>query len=230
MVCAEAGVALEPDEHDAAAPPTAAIRTTTQRRTRTTLRRAPGAAGDRAAPAGRRTRRPYCDARMRAGRLARLCVVPALAGIFLVATAAPAWAHAILMSTDPPKDGVAAAVAVAAVADVQRERRGLVRRDPRLHVRGQAHHDRRAAALADERPHRRGRRSRSSRPASTSSSWHVISADSHPVGGTYSFRIGSGAGAERERLRDRDERQEQRDRRRPVRRSAGRRLRRASRC
>src|SRR5665213_1424687 len=45
---------------------------------------------------------------MRAGRLARLCVVPALAGIILIAMAAPAWAHAILISTDPPKDGVAA--------------------------------------------------------------------------------------------------------------------------
>ena len=45
---------------------------------------------------------------MRAGRLARLCVVPALAGVILVATAAPAWAHAVLKSTDPPKDGVAA--------------------------------------------------------------------------------------------------------------------------
>src|SRR5260221_13304119 len=50
----------------------------------------------------------YCDRHMRAGRLGRLCVVPALAGIILVATAAPAWAHASLISTDPPKDGVAA--------------------------------------------------------------------------------------------------------------------------
>src|SRR4051794_30116641 len=45
---------------------------------------------------------------MRAGRLARLCVVPALAGIILVANAAPAWAHAVLNSTNPPKDGVSA--------------------------------------------------------------------------------------------------------------------------
>src|SRR5467141_1743600 len=45
---------------------------------------------------------------MRAGRLARLCVEPALAGIILVAIAAPAWAHAELKSTDPPTNGVAA--------------------------------------------------------------------------------------------------------------------------
>src|SRR5258708_35697276 len=45
---------------------------------------------------------------MRAARLGRFCVVPALAGLILVLTATPAFAHAILQSTDPPMQGVSA--------------------------------------------------------------------------------------------------------------------------
>ena len=54
-------------------------------------------------------------------------------------------------------------------------------------------------------------RSEAGDPASTSSRGACISADSHPVSGTYSFRVGPGAAPSVERLRDRDQRQEQRD-------------------
>ena len=113
--------------------------------------------------------------------------------MFLVATAVPAWAHATLNSTDPPKDGVAAAVSDRAVADVQRERRGLVRRDPRLHVRGQAHHHGLAAPLAATSDHTVVVSVPKLDPGVYLVAWRVISADSHPVGGTYSFRVGPGA-------------------------------------
>ena len=92
---------------------------------------------------------------MRAGRLARLCVVPALAGLFLIATAAPAWAHAILQSTDPPKDGVAAQspsqLSLTFNENVEVSF-GAIRV---LHVRRATDHDGRSAPLADERSHRR---------------------------------------------------------------------------
>jgi copper transport protein len=129
---------------------------------------------------------------MRAGRLARLCVVPALAGIILVAIAAPASAHAVLKSTDPPKDGVAAtsppdlsltfsenvevsfgAVRVYTCAG-QRITTGTPRHSPAT--------DRTVVVSIPKLS-----------PGVYLVAWRVISADSHPVDGSYSFRIGPGA-------------------------------------
>ena len=92
---------------------------------------------------------------MRAGRLARLCVVPALAGIILVATAVPAWAHAILNSADPPKDGVAAQsppkLSLTFNENVEVSFGAI-----RVYTcAGAAHHDRRPAPLRRQRPHGR---------------------------------------------------------------------------
>ena len=128
---------------------------------------------------------------MRAGRLARLCVVPALAGIILIATAAPAWAHAELKSTDPPKNGVAAesppnlsltfnenvevsfgAVRVYTCAG-QRITTGTPRHSP---ASG------RTVVVSIPKL----------APGVYLVAWRVISADSHPVDGSYSFRIGPG--------------------------------------
>lgn len=129
---------------------------------------------------------------MRAGRLARLCVVPALAGIFLIATAVPAWAHAILISAAPPKDGVAA-VSPTQLALTYNENVEISFGSIRVYT-----------CL--------GKRVTSDAPKHSATSdhtvevgvpklsngvylvaWRVISADSHPVSGTYSFRIGPGA-------------------------------------
>jgi copper transport protein len=128
---------------------------------------------------------------MRAGRLARLCVVPALAGIILVATAAPAWAHAVLKSTDPPTNGVAAesppnlsltfsenvevsfgAVRVYTCAG-QRITTGTPRYAPAS--------DHTVVVSIPKLA-----------PGVYLVAWRVISADSHPVQGSYSFRIGPG--------------------------------------
>ena len=128
---------------------------------------------------------------MRATRLARLCVVPALAGIFLVATAAPAWAHAILKSTNPPKDGVAAQ-APAQLSLTYNENVEVSFGAIRIYTCA-------------------GKRLTTGEPTHSPTSghtvlvsvpklangvylvaWRVISADSHPVSGTYSFRIGPG--------------------------------------
>jgi len=129
---------------------------------------------------------------MRAGRLARLCVVPALAGLFLIATAAPAWAHAILQSTDPPKDGVAAQspsqlsltfnenveVSFGAIRVYTCAGKRITTGAPR-HSPTSGH----IVVLSTPKL----------TPGVYLVAWRVISADSHPVNGTYSFRIGPGA-------------------------------------
>ncbi len=129
---------------------------------------------------------------MRAGRLARFCVVSALSGIILVALAAPAWAHAILKNTDPPKDGVVA-VSPAQLSLTYNENVEVSFGAIRVYTCA-------GKRLTTGAP----------RHATTSDhtvvlslpklsdgvylvSWRVISADSHPVNGTYSFRVGAGA-------------------------------------
>jgi copper transport protein len=129
---------------------------------------------------------------MRARRLARLCVVAALAGIFLVATAVPASAHAILKSSDPPKDGVSAQsppnvtltfnenveVSFGAVRVYTCEGKRISAGSPR-HSSSSDHTVIVSIPKLD--------------PGVYLVAWRVISADSHPVGGTYAFRIGPGA-------------------------------------
>jgi copper transport protein len=128
---------------------------------------------------------------MRAGRLARLCVVPALAGLFLIAAAAPAWAHAILISTDPPKDGVAAQspaqlsltfsenveVSFGAIRVYTCAGRRITTGAPR-HSDTSDHTVELSVPQLD--------------PGVYLVAWRVISADAHPVAGTYALRIGPG--------------------------------------
>jgi copper transport protein len=129
---------------------------------------------------------------MSAGRLARLGAVAAVAGIILLATAAPAWAHAVLQSTDPPKDGVA----------VQSPSQITLKFNENVEVSFGAI---RVYTCAGSRvttgaPHH-GPSSDATvlvgvpklDPGVYLVAWRVISADSHPVQGTYSFRIGAGA-------------------------------------
>lgn len=134
----------------------------------------------------------YGDAHMRARRLARLCVVATLAGIFLIATAVPAWAHATLMQTDPPKDGVVAIsppeLSLGFNENVEVSF-GAIRVYTCAGTRvttGSPHH----SATSDHTVV-------VSIPKLASGiylvAWRVISADAHPVGGTYAFRIGAGA-------------------------------------
>ena len=128
---------------------------------------------------------------MRAGRLARLGVVPALAGIILVATAAPAWAHAVLKRRDPPDDGVAAEspaqlsltfnenveVSFGAIRVYTCAGTRITTGAPRHATTSD-----RTVELSVPKLD----------PGVYLVAWRVISADSHPVGGTYSFRIGPG--------------------------------------
>jgi len=129
---------------------------------------------------------------MRAGRLARLCVVAAVAGTVLLATAAPAWAHATLQSTDPPADGVVA----------RSPRQLSLTFSENVEVSFGAV---RVFTCAGQRitpgsPHHAATSQRTvvvSVPKLAAGvylvSWRVVSADAHPVNGTYSFRIGPGA-------------------------------------
>jgi copper transport protein len=135
--------------------------------------------------------RPYSDADMRAGRLARLCVVPTLAGIFLIATAAPAWAHAILKSTNPPKDGVAAQ-APGQISLTYNENVEVAFGAIRIYTCA----GKRLTTGAPTHSPTSGHTVLVSVPKLDNGvylvAWRVISADSHPVSGTYSFRIGPG--------------------------------------
>ncbi len=130
---------------------------------------------------------------MRAGRLARLCVVPALAGIMLIAMAAPAWAHAILISTDPPKNGVAA-VSPSQLSLMFNENVEVSFGAIRVYTCA-------GKRITTGSPHHFASSDRTvvlSVPKLDDGvylvSWRVISADSHPVNGTYSFSIGNSSG------------------------------------
>jgi copper transport protein len=129
---------------------------------------------------------------MRAGRLARLCVVPALAGIILIATAVPAWAHAILMHTDPPADGVelvAPSQLTLGFNENVEVSFGAIRVYTCAGARittGAPHHSATSDNTVEVSVPKLD-------PGVYLVSWRVISADSHPVAGTYSFRIGAGA-------------------------------------
>jgi copper transport protein len=129
---------------------------------------------------------------MSAGRLARLCVVPAVAGIVLLATAAPAWAHAVLQSTDPPMNGVAPQSPPQITLNFNENVEvsfGAIRvytcSGSRVTTGAPHHGPKSDATVLVSIPNLN--------PGVYLVAWRVISADSHPVQGTYSFRIGPGA-------------------------------------
>src|SRR5258708_21963927 len=128
---------------------------------------------------------------MRAARLGRFCVVPALAGLILVLTATPAFAHAILQSTDPPMQGVSATSA-AQLSLAFNENVEVSFGSIRLYTCT----GKRITTGAPGHSEATGHTIVASIPKLSNGvylvSWRVISADSHPVNGTYPFRIGPG--------------------------------------
>jgi copper transport protein len=129
---------------------------------------------------------------MRAGRLARFCVVPALAGVFVLAAAAPAWAHATLQNTDPPKNGVVA----------QSPSKLSLSFNENVEVSFGAIRVYTCAGkrITTEAPHHSSASDHTVElstpkldPGVYLVAWRVISADAHPVNGTFSFRVGPGA-------------------------------------
>lgn len=128
---------------------------------------------------------------MRAGRLARLGVVGVFAGIMLVATAAPAWAHAILNSGDPPLNGVSA-TAPAQLSLTFNENVEVSFGAIRVYTCSGARITTGAPRHSPGTDHTVVVNVPKLAPGVYLVSWHVISADSHPVSGSYSFRIGTG--------------------------------------
>jgi copper transport protein len=128
---------------------------------------------------------------MSARRIARLCVVPALAAIFVIAAAAPAWAHAILQSADPPQDGVTAQ-APTQLTLTYNENVEVSFGAIRVYTCSGG----RITTSAPRHSPTSGHTVIVSVPKLADGvyivSWRVISADSHPVQGTYSFRVGPG--------------------------------------
>jgi copper transport protein len=117
--------------------------------------------------------------------------VPALAGVLLIATAAPAWAHAILESTNPPDNGVAAQ-SPSQISLTYNENVEVSFGAIRIYTCA----GKRITTGAPRHSPTSGHTVLVSTPKLASGvylvAWRVISADSHPVGGTYSFRIGPG--------------------------------------
>ncbi len=129
---------------------------------------------------------------MRAGRLARLCAGTALAGIFIVATAAPAWAHAILNSTDPPINGVVAQ-APSQLSLTYSENVEVSFGAIRVYTCAGTRITTDAPGHTPTSDHTVVVKIPKLAPGVYLVAWRVISADSHPVNGTYSFRVGPGA-------------------------------------
>ena len=131
---------------------------------------------------------------MRAGRWARLSVVSALTGIILVATAAPAWAHAVIQTSSPPDKGVVAqsprSISLTVNENVEVSF-GAVRlftcAGKRITLDAPRH------ASGDDKEVVVGVPGTLD-PGTYIVSWHVISADSHPVGATFTFSVGSSSG------------------------------------
>jgi copper transport protein len=109
----------------------------------------------------------------------------------LVATAAPAWAHAVLVTTDPPMNGVAPKSPPQLTLDFSENVEvsfGAIRVYTCSGARvttGAPHHGPKSdATVLVSIPNLS--------PGVYLVAWRVISADSHPVQGTYSLRIGPG--------------------------------------
>ena len=127
---------------------------------------------------------------MRARRLPRLLAVTAIVGGILLATAAPAWAHATLESTNPPNGGTVdgspnqitltfnenVEVSLGAISCTTATGKTITTGSPH-HLGG------RDRNVAVDRP-------RAGRTASYIVTWRVISADAHPVHGAFTFRVG----------------------------------------
>jgi copper transport protein len=110
----------------------------------------------------------------------------------LLATAAPAWAHAVLQSTDPPMNGVAPQSPPQLTLNFNENVEvsfGAIRvytcAGSRITTGAPHHSPKTDATVLVSIP--------KLSPGVYLVAWRVISADSHPVQGTYPFRIGAGA-------------------------------------
>ena len=111
--------------------------------------------------------------------------------------AAPASAHAALLVDRSVERRRLRHAAEGDHAALQRRRRGLARRHPRLHQRPRARRHRQARA-----PERQQSVVTTSLPKLDDGTyvvtWRVISADSHPIDGAYTFQVGVEGDAERQ--------------------------------
>ena len=118
--------------------------------------------------------------------------MPAIAGITLLLTAAPAWAHATLESTDPPMNGVVPQSPSQLTLNFSENVEvsfGAIRVYTCSGARvttGAPHHSPQSDSTVLVSVPKLS-------PEVYLVAWRVISADSHPVQGTYSFRVGPGA-------------------------------------
>lgn len=124
-------------------------------------------------------------------RWSRLLAAVVLAGVFVVASAAPAWAHAILENTSPPQSGEVATsppqVALTFNENVEVEL-GAVQlyscSGSRITIGAPHHSPASDHVVVADLPHLEN--------GTYQVFWRVISADSHPVHGGFSFTVGSG--------------------------------------
>jgi len=124
-------------------------------------------------------------------RLARLFAVAALVGTFVIALAAPAWAHASLEKSDPA-DGSTVATSPPQVTltfseDVELPlgSMSLYNCEGKQIDIGKAQHGKNATEVVATLP--------ALPPSQYQVVWRVISADSHPVHGAVIFKVGAGA-------------------------------------
>lgn len=128
---------------------------------------------------------------MRATCLRRLLTVAALVGAFVVASAAPAWAHAVLQSSNPPSGGTvdrAPAELTLTFNEPVEVSLGAIRvfncSGGRISVGTPRHAESTSSVVAVSLP--------ALPPSLYVVTWRVISADSHPVHSTFYFRVGVG--------------------------------------
>src|SRR5262249_11993169 len=133
----------------------------------------------------------YPHASMSARRGSRLLAAVALAGVFIVASAAPAWAHATLQNTNPPQSGEVDTsppqITLTFNENVEVQL-GAVQlfncSGARITVSNPHHAPTSDQVVVADLPHLQD--------GTYQVFWRVISADSHPVHGGYSFTVGRG--------------------------------------
>jgi copper transport protein len=131
---------------------------------------------------------------MRARLLPRLLAVTAIAGGMLLATAAPAWAHATLESTNPPSGGT--------VKTSPNQITLSFNENVEVSLGSIKLYDSTGKAITTGSPHHFGGSDRNvgvDIPGLADGAyivtWRVISADAHPVHGAFTFGVGVAASA-----------------------------------
>ena len=116
----------------------------------------------------------------------------------VVLAAAPAFAHAVLLSTSPAAELESCAISPKQLELTFDENVEISFGSIQLfNQKGDRGRHRRAAPLGDDRPTRSKRACPTSPTARTCVTWRVISADSHPVHGAFTFTVGQLVGERR---------------------------------